>query len=217
MPRHIKVSFIGGFRSGKTSTAKLVGEHYTSLGFEHCHLSFAAPLREEIADALATPNLPRSLILHEMTDENLKARWRHIMQFWGTEVRRQMFSNDYWVDKLMVAMDGFLEDHANSDIIFTTDDCRFSNERAMLVDRGFKFIRFSRHGDLDRATRHDVHASEQEWRHWKPDITVPWHEDQNDRALQVTEWLDSKFPNEEADAQEPDTPEPSSTTANPDQ
>ena len=199
MPRHIKVSFIGGFHSGKTSTAALLGGHFKSLGFEHCHLSFAGPLREEIADALATPNYPRSTILREMSDEHLKARWRHIMQFWGTEVRRQMFDADYWVHKMLIVMQDFEEDHGGGDILFTTDDCRFGNERAALVDKGFKFVRLSRGGDLDRATRHDVHASEQEWRHWKPDLNIPWHEDQNDRMAQIATWLETKFPKEKPD------------------
>jgi hypothetical protein len=199
MPRHIKIALIGGFHVGKTSTAKLLGEHFTGKGFEHCHLSFATPLREELADALATEKLSREQILHEMTDENLKAGWRHILQFWGTEVRRYKFGQDYWVERMVVTMQAFKDNHPDDDLLFTSDDCRFANERAALVQEGFKFVRLSNHGDLDRATRHDSHASEQEWRHWKPDITVPWREEQSQRMEQIAVWLESKFKEKIAD------------------
>jgi hypothetical protein len=194
MSRHIKIAFIGGFHAGKTTTSKMLAEQYVAQGFLHTHLSFAGPLRAEIAAAVATEEISAAQILSELTDEHLKVRWRAVMQFWGTELRRTHFGEDYWVNKLKEEMEKFKQGNDAHDLLFTVDDCRFTNERATLVNEGFKFIRLSNYGDLDRATRHDTHASEKEWRMWKPDYISPWFDDQAERVERIVTWLEAKFP-----------------------
>lgn len=184
----MRLVLYGNQGSGKTSTADLLGKIAEKDGITYTRLSFAEPLKREIADALATFTYPASRIYDEMQDEKKKIKWRRVMQFWGTEIRRDIFGNEYWVDKLLAAVPS--EDSADQLVI--VDDARFYNEEVVLRVRGFSFVRLTGRGDTDRAAHH--HASERDWQRWRPDFVVPWSDDQQEKADRIWAWLHRSDP-----------------------
>lgn len=161
MPSKAGIAFVGPIGSGKTTTAAWYIKYFHAV-----RLSFADPLKIEIADALAdTPEQAWQYLL-EMKDPVMKAQWRTIMQWWGTEFRRNRFGENYWVDKAM--------EQVKNDVtgqFWVSDDCRFMNEYEVLKKEGFKFARLLPEKEVPSS-----HASEDEWKLFDVDLEVPWED-----------------------------------------
>lgn len=184
----IRIAFIGSQGAGKTSTSTLLGEKLKmERDISMTKLSFAEALRREVSQALGTSQLSAEQIYRETKDIKLKRRWTPVLQFWGTEIRRNHFGQNYWADQL----EAQINELSVNEAIFV-DDCRFNNEHAMLVKRGFKFIRLTSRGDLDRIIGIEQHSSEQDWKRWRVDLVVPWKEAQLDRVNYIYDWLEAR-------------------------
>lgn len=172
----MRVAIFGSQASGKTTTADLLVERVGGV-----RLSFAQALREEIARSLATPDYPEERILQEMSDSIYKRKWRNVMQIWGTEFRRHLFGKDYWVRKLEEKIIALPED---SNIFI--DDLRYNNEKEMLQRHGFVLVKTFQDSGIEQGM--PEHASEVEWRSWRPDVRARW-QDKDERVTAILEAL----------------------------
>lgn len=149
------IGLSGWARVGKDTVADiLVKEH----GF--VKLSFATPMREalyrlnpriEVADM---QGIHLATAVDGLGWENLKADSpdiRPLMQRLGTEVGRQMFGENFWVDLAMKEA----EKHEN--VVFA--DCRFKNEAEAIRNAGGSIWRIERPGyeaANDHISEHDL-------------------------------------------------------------
>jgi hypothetical protein len=142
VPRISAIGLSGWARSGKDTVANYVIEKY---GFTKA--SFAQPIREALfrlnpkisvggfnQASLATA--VRSFGWEELKD--LSVDVRPLMQRLGTEVGREMFGDDFWVD---TALDRIPD---GSKVVFS--DVRYSNEANAVRDLGGKIYRIERKG-----------------------------------------------------------------------
>ena len=180
-----RLALIGAPGSGKTTIAvewaklrERIDQH-TSW-----RLSFASALRAEVLQALASvpasdvragwrQGTPSAAALNLLTDPATKARFRPLLQWWGTEYRRRDNPN-YWVDAVEAQIERYesLGDHGLVRSI-VVDDCRFPNEYEMLKRRGFTFVGLSAGDTVTKLTDEmAAHESEQHWSTWEPDYVL---------------------------------------------
>lgn len=134
---------LNGFaRSGKDTVADYLVANY---GF--VKLAFATPMREALyrLDPKITvadiPGVPLSTAVDGMGWENVKAESpdiRGLMQRIGTEVGRQMFGENIWVDLAMK------EVAKHPRVVLS--DCRFPNEAEAIKQAGGEIWRVEREG-----------------------------------------------------------------------
>ncbi|BCS53318.1 hypothetical protein [Geobacter sp. SVR] len=62
---------------------------------------------------------------------------RALMQWWGTEFRRNYFGENYWISRFLEACD-------NPKQLYVVDDCRFPNEAQAIKEAGGKLVRIER-------------------------------------------------------------------------
>ncbi len=154
------VAIVGPIGSGKTTTANALNSYK--------RISFADALREEVAGVLSTTPEQKAAILAEMRDPKVKAKWRHILQAWGT-IRRNM-DEDYWVHCLADTMFEAVNDRKHVVI----DDCRYNNEHTFLRQHGAKFFSLAPNPEYSTDPEFDKHASEQDWKLFPVDMHLPW-------------------------------------------
>jgi hypothetical protein len=141
--------------AGKDEVARILKPH----GWERA--SFADPLRAALYALDPVVDNPRdagSLIgakLQSLVDEygwdNVKRtnpEVRALLQRMGTEVGRDLFGADFWVDQAMASLE------EGGRYVFT--DCRFPNEADAIRSRGGEVWRVTRPG----VTRVNQHPSE---------------------------------------------------------
>lgn len=92
-----------------------------------------------------------------------KSHFRLIMQGYGSDFRRQLCGDDYWINKWMIAVQQTV---ANPYLLVCTD-VRFLNEAAKVRELGGILWRVERD-----AHTNDMHVSEQEQQNIKVDSTV---------------------------------------------
>ena len=151
-------------------------------------LAFADPLRREVAEVLTDtelkdPNImpfDRELAiedyLDEMMDETIdpktgqavKVGYRLILQWWGTEFRRNKFGDTYWLDQ------HYATSIKQKQPIVIVPDCRFLNEAQYVKDNGGVVISIKRPG----FENNDPHPSEREI-----DMIVPDYEILNNAGV----------------------------------
>ena len=162
------IALFGHPGSGKTT----IGEELVKLKAGH-RISFAGPLRVELAKALAGVEDFDSWapIMAEMSDPETKDRYRPLQQAWGS-FRRYDDAN-YWTRQVEKAIRLTLHNDPEKSIII--DDCRFPNEYKMLADQGFVFVLLEP-GETTRQLPADVaaHESERYWPEFHFDIKLPY-------------------------------------------
>lgn len=153
VPRVEVVGLSGYARSGKDTLA----DHMVESGYTK--MSFADPIREALArlnptievHGLGYVGLATALRLGGGGWEALKSDApdiRNLLQRMGTEVGRELFGQNFWVDQAIKrAEDG-------SRIVFA--DCRFPNEADAIKKLGGKMFRIERDG----VTAANAHISE---------------------------------------------------------
>lgn len=167
MTLNLGIAFIGPIGSGKSTMAKkMIQEHGGTK------LSFADALREEVADVIAADGmcpLSKYEIIEEMTNPALKQMWRPLLQWWGTEFRREICEMpDYWVKKMERKI-------VNSNVPVYIDDCRFRNEYEMLCRLGFYFIKLEPNPEWTVVSKAaSNHASELEWERFDVNAYLTW-------------------------------------------
>jgi hypothetical protein len=146
------IGLSGWARSGKDTVADYLVEHH---GF--VKLSLATPMREALYNLNPTvldwTNMSWSLqqAVHLFGWEEMKTSFpsvRGLMQRMGTEVGRQMFGEDFWVDLTIK--------EANKYDKVVIADCRYLNEADAVRTAGGQVWRISR----DSAPAANDHDSE---------------------------------------------------------
>lgn len=162
--------------AGKSTQARRFLHSYCGT-----RLSFGDGVKEEVARAAARNEDEYEQIIAEMYDPEAKAKWRTALQVWGTDVRRKLFGENYWVEYLAEK----LETQPRS-LPLVIDDCRFWNEFDYLKAAGFHMIRL-----LPRPTLKvdDTHESERYWREFPVDVEI-WPGNQDEVWEQVQTYLE---------------------------
>lgn len=157
----INFAIIGPRSGGKSTLSKFIQQHWDD---SHRILSFAAALKDEVA--MHTSREPQEALAfrREMDDPNTKEFWRPVLKWWGTELARDRFGQNYWVNKVENVI-------AESGGPWIVDDCRFPNEEAMLREHEFVFIRTLPRGGY---IPDDEHESERYWPLMDVAFELPW-------------------------------------------
>ena len=107
-------------------------------------VAFGDPLKREVA---AATGMPLAFI------EANKSEFRTVLQWWGTEFRRQFFQPDYWINQMAEEVRVM---QRVIDVLFITD-VRFPNEADWVRSMGGVMVR------VDRKTGEtDNHSTETE-------------------------------------------------------
>lgn len=174
------VAITGPIHSGKTTVANMLVKD-----LDYTRLSFADALRDELATAIAGNDLQhKRALLAEMRDPIRKAFWRQTLQWWGTELRRQRYGADYWVDKTREHI------KANPDKLFVVDDCRFPNEYEMLKELDFLFVRLEANPNFPPTEAEIAHESEQYWGDFEYYVFLPYSDDLKLRGKQAACYIE---------------------------
>lgn len=140
--KKIIIGIGGKKRHGKDTFATMLAE---ALPGQTRRLAFADPLKDEVA---AATGHTREFI------EQHKPNFRLILQAWGTEFRRALFGDDYWLCRMSDAIQKSV-----SPVILITD-VRFPNEHAFVKERGGILVRIFRPDVLHTTDVSTQHASE---------------------------------------------------------
>jgi hypothetical protein len=182
IPR-IKLIGISGYaRSGKDTIANHLVEKY---GYHK--VSFANPMKvamEKLNPTIRIVTTGQSLELKDAVDfygweelKKLSPDIRPLLQRFGTEVGREMFGENFWVEQ---ALDS-IPDGATAVIA----DVRFPNEAGAIRDLGGKVIRVERTGTAPA----NAHASETALDTYSFDDVLSNDGDVEDILLKIDEWM----------------------------
>lgn len=136
------IGLLGKKKSGKTTAAKYIAE-ILKPNKVLC-IGFADALKEEIAQAVGQPV--------EYIEQH-KDNFRLIMQGWGTDFKRKLVRDDYWIKKVLDKLVK-VPDDVHTVVI---PDVRFINEAHMILGVDGVLVRIER--DTMMA---DFHESETE-------------------------------------------------------
>lgn len=130
------IGLSGYARSGKDTAAELL-----CLNYEFNRLSFADPMRDAMYKL--NPLVDGTTRLADLVDDygwdvaKSKDEARRLLQVFGTEVGREMFGQNFWIDQVFKQVEGPGR--------FVVADVRFPNEADAIKARGGTVIRINRH------------------------------------------------------------------------
>ena len=163
----IIIGLSGKKKSGKNTVAKLIA---TATSLRVKEFAFADPLKEEVCKACG---------INRTTLEENKDNFRLILQGWGTDFRRKMCGDDYWIKKTGLALHSAVMSEQADIFVFT--DLRFTNEADFLRKCGAVIVRVSRLSPAD-----DEHSSEVDLDGYKFDYVIDNNSTLNNLASCVT-------------------------------
>lgn len=143
------IGLSGYARSGKDTIAE-----YLKIKYRFGQYSFADPMRKamSILDPMVDPYLTYNKAIETYGYTEAKQMYpevRRLLQVFGTEVGREMFGENFWVDICLNNIHSF---HA------VISDVRFPNEADSIKERGGVIWRINR-PDLQPVTRHSSETS----------------------------------------------------------
>lgn len=106
-------------------------------------LAFADALKAEVAKGCGVSTVYLN---------NNKEHFRLILQGWGTDFRRKLMGDDYWINKWQSAANYILANSPDSLII--APDVRFKNEANVILENGGFVIRVNR-ANVDLRDEHE--------------------------------------------------------------
>ncbi len=179
---NILVGLVGKKQSGKDTVAGVL-HRLSPFGLNYQRIAFADEIKLELA------NLTGGNVQHI---ESHKEEVRPLLQFWGTEYRRKICGEDYWIKKVKLRLDKI---STPALVIFT--DVRFQNEAAYIKELEGFLVRVERPVPSCLNTP-DLHSSETEQDKIECDWTLRNH--QTIRYLEfevkiLTEQLKEKYNN----------------------
>jgi len=136
------IGISGKKQAGKDTLCSFILQQANCNGIR---IAFADALKEEVAKACG--------VTVEFINQN-KELFRPILQWWGTDFRRKLNGESYWVDKAIFKVNDAVKSGKNLIII---PDVRFLSEAVTLLDFGAHVVRISRPTQVC-----DNHASETE-------------------------------------------------------
>ena len=113
------IGFAGPAGVGKDTTAAILAAYLTSAGAQVKHESFAAPLYEGLSGITGIP----VQVLSDQRWKNQHLTWpgaprgmadwtpRELMQWLGTEVFREQFGSDFWINRFRDRAEAWLKEH----------------------------------------------------------------------------------------------------------
>ena len=163
------VGFTGKPRAGKDTAASRLVEYH---GFKT--IAFADPIRAAVLrlDPYVQGCTRLSYVIDRYGWDYAKDHWpevRRLLQIFGTEIGRDLFGQNFWIERLMESIDST----PSSNRIAITD-VRFEDEAKALRKRGAFIVRINR----TSACSNDVvlsHRSETESAGISPNYVVPNH------------------------------------------
>jgi hypothetical protein len=91
--------------------------------------ALADSLKDEVYEHILRPNnIPRE----HLDDVERKKDYRILLQWWGTEFRRKLFDDAYWLQRLAEK----IATHKDEDCIVVVTDIRFPNEADFIKSLG---------------------------------------------------------------------------------
>lgn len=166
------IAISGKKRSGKDTVASIISANFES-GI--VRIGFATALKLEVC---------RSLNISLDYLEQNKANFRLILQGWGTDYRRKLHGDNYWIEKLRTAINNIQTFNSCKMIIVT--DVRFKNELEFMRSVGATTVRVNR----PTAPSNDTHPSETELDNEHFDIVI-----NNDGTIeQLIQQVQEKIP-----------------------
>lgn len=128
----------GKKRSGKNYTATIIRK-VAEPEIQVIELSFASALKKEVASFLA-------IDIAELEGEN-KEEYRTLLQWWGTDYRRNKYGDNYWIDRMDEAVQRIkqpswlqwakeLFGSKPKNIVIVITDVRFPNEAEYVINNG---------------------------------------------------------------------------------
>ena len=153
------IGFSGKKGAGKDTAANIVHDLCKDR-YKVFKLPFALALKKEVA--AATGHTVEYIDKH-------KECFRLILQGWGTDFRRNLYGQDYWIDKFSKAVTTIMLECPNALILIP--DVRFENEATCIKELCGKLIRIYNHSGTQRP---DLHPSEVEMDQYKDfDYFIP--------------------------------------------
>lgn len=143
----ILLGITGKKKSGKDAVVEMLRANIT--GRLVMRVGFADALKQEVAEACG--------VRTDYIEAN-KDNFRLMLQGWGTDFRRKLFGDDYWIKKYKATFYDLKKLYSNTLIV--TPDVRFHNEYAAIQQLGGTIIRVRR--TQFPATNSDEHPSETE-------------------------------------------------------
>jgi hypothetical protein len=165
------IGLSGYAQSGKDTVAELL-----CLNYGYNRVSFADPMREALMRLNPVINSqPLACLVDDYGWDVAKSNpeVRRLLQVFGTEVGRQMFGENFWVD---IALAGLNSNHR-----VVLSDVRFPNEAQAIVDKGGQVWRVQREGHKPV----NLHASETAMDNWRFDDLILNHGSLDDLADEV--------------------------------
>ena len=130
-PKGITIGLSGPAGSGKSTVAD-----YLKLKYDFEEIAFAGPLKEVTSKLFDIPLTDMyDPIKKEVKDERYKKSPRQLLQWFGTDVMRETFDEDFWIKQAFWKYDRITREDPSKNVIFS--DCRFDNEAgpiAMIPD-----------------------------------------------------------------------------------
>lgn len=128
----------GKKRSGKNYTATII-KKIAEPEIQVIELSFASALKKEVASFLA-------IDVAELEGDN-KEEYRTLLQWWGTDYRRNKYGDNYWIDRMdedvqRIKQLSFLQWAKGlfgikpKNILIVITDVRFPNEANYVTNNG---------------------------------------------------------------------------------
>lgn len=144
---------ITGFKqSGKDEACKAIQSYLTNVRTRR--IGFADALKEEISESLGV-----SLDFIEMN----KTIFRPMLQWHGTDFRRNLFGDDYWIRKVSLKLIEWSKD-SKAPYLVIIPDVRFQNEADFIHNNHGKILRIIREDSNDAHTSESsvvkIHADE---------------------------------------------------------
>lgn len=137
------IGLIGKRGSGKNTVAEVA----KGLDASVVEMALGDFVKDEVAKAIDHS--------HVWVDEH-KEQLRPLLQVWGTEWRRNLCDENYWLRRLAEQLNTVPDES----IVFVTD-LRFANEVQFIRDRGGVVVKVERPTLMDRAPETvDLHCSE---------------------------------------------------------
>jgi hypothetical protein len=135
----ILIGISGPLKSGKDTVFEILSRRQTELK----RMAFADPLKKEVAEACG--------VTVDFINEH-KDVFRPMLQWWGTDFRRNLHGKLYWIKQAQLNLDS-VKCRGFTGVVFT--DVRFPNEYEFIKQNGGEVWRISRDVGDHAHRQHD--------------------------------------------------------------
>lgn len=197
----IVIGISGKKRAGKDTAAQIMRAKALASGFTVVRRALADLLKEECATAISEEadhyDLSYENVLKEMNTDGVKEKYRLLLQWWGTQFRRHMCGEDYWIRAMRlwiechtISNEMMQPGHPSPKQMILIPDIRFPNEVEMVKQLGGFVIRLNRPETDSVADTHISECALDDFTEWDGII---WNREGLDVLREsIHYWLDNK-------------------------